>query len=507
MISSRSKLLRQYLWMALFVILVRLAFHLVFTNFNLESAAANLQDGLWLVAVIMITGLINVLVDFRKLLSRWRAQDSTILQAVALSLALIPEVVETIDRIRFAVTLRAKRKGLMLVRAILVPLFAASVDRALELTTAIAQRKQTGILTENALSIRGGSIGYSPTNNVLSNVNLELASGELLLITGPTGSGKSSLLKLIHSKYPKAALVSQIPKYSLVADTVLEELKFSNADELKFLEITAALGLTSVLAKDPKKLSAGWQQRVAIGAALASGSNLLLMDEPFAALDETGTKALQTTLENLKQIGAMVVVAEHRSENMENFADQMLQVVDGTLTQGIFSPVELLSPEAVGPEVTVIHGENGSGKTTYLKSLVSSDAVLVPQPASDILFLSSVREELRRADRDASVESGTSEEVFKRFAPEVNLDKNPQELSTGQKLALALSIQLVKPAKTILLDEPTLGFDASAKQRLIETVAALPDNLKVVVATHDEHLGQALNARITTMVGGVPIAL
>ena len=492
--------------MALFVILVRLVFHLLFTNFNVESAAANLLDGLWLVLIIMITGLVNVLVDFRKMLARWGAANSPMLQAVALSLALIPEVVETLDRIRFAVNLRAKRKGLMMVRAILVPLFAASIDRAFELTSSIAQRKHTGKLAENLVTISGGSIGYSPTQNVLGHVNLELTPGQLLLITGPTGSGKSSLLKLIHCKYPQAALVSQIPKYSFVAETVLGELTVANPDEAKLHEVTTALGLSDKLTQDPTQLSAGWQQRVAIAAALVSGSNLLLMDEPFAALDESGIKALQTTLGSLKQLGAMVVVAEHRSELLENLADRNLQVADGTVTAGSFSPISPKAPTTVSADVTVIHGENGSGKTTYLKSLVRNEVVLVPQPASDILFLGSVKEELRRADLDASVQSGTSEEVFMRFAPDVNLEQNPQELSTGQKLALALSIQLVKPVKTILLDEPTLGFDELSKQRLIDTVASLPENLKVVIATHDEHLGPALNARITRMVGGVPFA-
>jgi energy-coupling factor transport system ATP-binding protein len=485
--------------MAMSVVLVRLALHLAFTNFQLESALQNLKDGMWLALIILAFGAVNVLVDFRKLLQR-RQSSRPIVQAVTLSLALIPELLETLERIKFAVSLRAKRKGLALVRAILSPLLAASVDRAIELTNTMATRQRAGHKRLDRVSIHNGSIGYREGEDILHDVSLELASGELLMITGATGSGKSSLLKLIQSKYPSAALVTQIPRDSFLSETVRGELNYRNSPSK--LE---TFDLVEILDRNPRTLSAGWQQRVAIAAAISAGSNLLLLDEPFSALDDQGARALQLLLAKLKQQGKLVVVAEHRSELLQGLANTELQIIDGNVVTGVFTKNQYFEVRKIRPKVTVIHGENGSGKTTHLKSLAGLGAVLVPQPASDLLFMNSVAEELKQANKDADVAPGTAEELFAKFAPAVKLGENPQDLSTGQKLALALAIQLVKQKRTMLLDEPTLGFDEDAKAMLVEIIAELPNDLEVIIATHDEHLGQALQARELRMSGGVPV--
>lgn len=143
--------------------------------------------------------------------------------------------------------------------------------------------------------------------------------------------------------------------------------------------------------------------------------------------------------------------------------------------------------------MTVLLGANGSGKTTRLRKLAELGAVLVPQPASDLLYLNTVGEELRQADRDANGEPGKAAKVFANFGFQIDLDANPRDLSEGQKLALAISIQLVKPTGQLLLDEPTLGFDTKSRQHLADTICEIAQSgHEVIVATHDLEFANAI---------------
>ena len=111
---------------------------------------------------------------------------------------------------------------------------------------------------------------------------------------------------------------------------------------------------------------------------------------------------------------------------------------------------------------------------------------MVPQKASDLLFLSSLGSELAESDASSESEPGTTSKIFEKLAGRINPAIHPRDLSTGQQIALVLASQLVKGASLILLDEPTRGLDYIAKRELAETIGKLKSQGKaVIMASHD----------------------
>lgn len=183
-------------------------------------------------------------------------------------------------------------------------------------------------------------------------------------------------------------------------------------------------------------------------------------------------------------------------------------------------------------EVTALMGRNGSGKSSLLWSLqgsgrrdagtvdagghdprdqAPSDARrlvgLVPQQASDLLYLSSVADECAQADDESRAAYGTCRALLDRLVPEVPHDRHPRDLSEGQRLALVLAIQLTASPPVLLLDEPTRGLDYGTKGHLAAIIADLVDaGHSVVVATHDVEFVATLADRVVVMAEGEVVA-
>ncbi len=179
-------------------------------------------------------------------------------------------------------------------------------------------------------------------------------------------------------------------------------------------------------------------------------------------------------------------------------------------------------------EVVAVMGRNGSGKSSLLWALqgsgrrdggaVAVDGVdpadqpadraralvgLVPQTASDLLYLETVRDECAAADDQAAVAPGTCRALLDRLAPGVDDDRHPRDLSEGQRLALVLAIVLTARPRVLALDEPTRGLDYAAKAALAETVAALAaDGHGIVVASHDVEFVARVADEVVVMAGG-----
>jgi energy-coupling factor transport system ATP-binding protein len=177
-------------------------------------------------------------------------------------------------------------------------------------------------------------------------------------------------------------------------------------------------------------------------------------------------------------------------------------------------------------------GRNGSGKSSLLWALQgsqersggtvqigSSDPAeltpdearslvgLVPQTQTDLLYLTRVVDECSRADSEARAVPGACRALLDRLVEGVADEANPRDLSEGQRLALALAVQLTARPAVILLDEPTRGLDYGAKARLGATVAELAEQgHPVLVATHDvEFVAQWAN-RVVVMAEGEIVA-
>jgi energy-coupling factor transport system ATP-binding protein len=232
---------------------------------------------------------------------------------------------------------------------------------------------------------------------------------------------------------------------------------------------------------------------VAIAAALTSGSKFLILDEPFSALDEPGTCELLATLTDLKAKGTTIIVAEHRLNLLTKLADRVMEIRAGSLVEVSFKAQKFQQEVPTKGKVTALFGNNGSGKTTYLRKLAAKNGVLVPQPASDLLFLDSVEDEFKQADLDAGKLAGTTAGIAQEFKLDFSPNQNPRDLSEGQKLTLALAIQMARDTELLLLDEPTLGFDLESRQVLATTIRKIAESgVEVLVATHDREFASAI---------------
>jgi NitT/TauT family transport system ATP-binding protein len=182
-----------------------------------------------------------------------------------------------------------------------------------------------------AISLRGVSMVYATATaearvHALRHIDLDVASGEFVSLIGPSGCGKSTLLRLIgdllaptagsiqvNGKSPRQARLSReygmvfqdpvLYEWRTVAQNVqlpLEVMRVA-ADQrrARTAELLGVVGLTEFADRYPWELSGGMQQRVSIARALSFSPSVLLMDEPFGALDEMTRERLNRELLNV----------------------------------------------------------------------------------------------------------------------------------------------------------------------------------------------------------------
>ena len=220
------------------------------------------------------------------------------------------------------------------------------------------------------------TIGDGVITTLVEDINLKIEGGQFAAITGPSGSGKSSLLYLLGlldvptsgdvliqgreanllSETERAGLrlsslgfVFQfhflLPEFSALANVMLpmRALERLSEPEMKqrALGLLASLGLEEHVDKLPGQLSGGERQRVAIARALANEPLVLLADEPTGNLDTaSGEQVLKIFRKLVDETGRAIVMVTH-DLNLAARTDRQIRIVDGRIVDGRISTVSI----------------------------------------------------------------------------------------------------------------------------------------------------------------------
>lgn len=381
------------------------------------------------------------------------------------------------------------------------------------------------------------------------------APGSLTLLRGPTGCGKSTLLKSLaglatlaggasvgRMRAPTAriALVPQCAEDRYLCDTPRQEAMLTaqlggmspGAGRAAWDRLAAELGLAAWERRPFRRLSGGQRKQASIALGLLRAPRILLLDEPLTQLDAAERERTAAWIDRLRDGGdRAIIVAEHRAEPWEAFADARWDLAPEDVAPPL--PREPLSPAGKellvadraayaypgettpvfadfdfalrAGEIVGLVGANASGKSTILQwlaglhdeqetfaeriGIATAEVGYLPQNPVDFFLGHTLTDEFRL--------SGVPRAALDRFGLAGLAERHPQDLSVGQQQQAALALLFGGAYRALLLDEPTHGLDAAAKDRLATNLRAKArEGVGIVLSSHDLDFVDAVAARV-----------
>jgi ABC-type Fe3+/spermidine/putrescine transport system ATPase subunit len=337
------------------------------------------------------------------------------------------------------------------------------------------------LLEVRALAKRFGA------HEVLKTISLNIAAGEFITLLGESGSGKTTMLRLIAGFeqpssgeiWMKGVRLDTLPPYKRRVNTVFQQyalfphlnvrdnvaygLRVTNApandigkrvdDALRMVK------MDSFAAAQPATLSGGQQQRVALARALVNRPLLLLLDEPLSALDANLRKEMQIELKSLqREVGIAFLFVTHDQDEAMALSDRIALLRNGALEQ-IASPREIYSHPGTAYTAQFI------GQTNLLRAEVRGGTAICgalrwPTSAPDGTAIFSLRPEAIRLADGLAPAAATSPATDVRFSAIVK-----QQLYGGASELLEIDcggrvLRVKIPARGPLSDKQDFSFSA-----------------------------------------------
>jgi cell division transport system ATP-binding protein len=214
------------------------------------------------------------------------------------------------------------------------------------------------------VEFRNVTMGYNKGSDILKDISFKLESGSMHFLTGPSGAGKTSLLKLMYlAQRPKSGEISmfgqnitsktrdELPKLRRRIGVVFQDFRLLdhlNAIENVALplriaggngpqinehveELLSWVGLKDSMQSYPSTLSGGEKQRVAIARAVIRRPDILLADEPTGNVDPEMSERLMYLFVELNKLGTTIVIATHDMALVNKIGAPRLHLENGTL--------------------------------------------------------------------------------------------------------------------------------------------------------------------------------
>ncbi len=251
------------------------------------------------------------------------------------------------------------------------------------------------------ISLRGVSLVYPNGTRALDDVDIEIAKGSFVFLVGHSGTGKSSLLRLLYreEKPTRGEVVvdgvrvdnmrgSKVPELRRNIGVVFQDFKLLG-DKTVWENVAFALQVTGARTKDvmrqvprvldqvglahksrvfPSELSGGEQQRTAIARALVNNPKIMLCDEPTGNLDPVNANEIMDLLHRINLKGTTMVVATHNAQVVDRMRRRVIRMEHGKVTaddeRGFYHVNGAGEPAAAG--LVAARGSNGLGQTPLL---------------------------------------------------------------------------------------------------------------------------------------------
>ncbi|WP_406160996.1 ATP-binding cassette domain-containing protein [Streptomyces sp. NBC_01005] len=382
----------------------------------------------------------------------------------------------------------------------------------------------------------------------LSGVDLTVPEGELVLLVGPSGVGKSTLLGAVSGLVPHftggtlsgrvtvdgrdtrthkpreladlVGTVGQDPLSHFVTDTVEDELAYGmeslglapDVMRRRVEETLDLLGLAELRDRPIATLSGGQQQRVAIGSVLTPHPKVLVLDEPTSALDPAAAEDVLAVLQRLvHDLGTTVLMAEHRLERVVQYADRVVLLPSPGAAPVMGAPADIMAVSPVRPPVVALGRLAGweplplsvrdaRRRAADLRERLASVRPPAPEPLAAPPLAPVAPSPVRRGVLDRLLGRGARSAAVPEPAADATARVERLGVRRGRVEALRRVTLTVAPGETVAL----MGRNGAGKSTLLATLVGMvePTSGTVLVGGRTPHRTQP--REMVRRVGLVP---